>query len=442
MSRRSLIVILIALALLLVAAAIRTGWLYLVSSVLLSLVLVSLVSGWRSTRRIEVGRRCPAEVFEGEKFRVKLTVSNSGRLARYLVRIVDRQFEYPRVPPGIAGRLYRWRNRPSGREYRESLKRRGLSPGARSVAIETLLPGDSVDLAYDATARLRGVYGQADMTVSSGGVLGLADVRRSLRLESPVMVFPKVYHLDSFVLSPLTSTPFPGTFEWSRKGAGQDYYGVREYQHGDPLRHIHWMSSARRNDLIVKEYQQELRPLAGLLLLLTKPVYGSHDSNSMEDGLRAAASIVWYFSRTGAVPRMLLPEGGGFTLEKPRSTSECLALLSSYLPPDRNGSPIPELRPGLIQAGHGLEPGCALVVITNLEPNEVTRELRKAVGPARITVVLVLEDSYRRGGGEREEKNPGGLAGISIRPTLDVFVVTGGREIDECLGKPLSTTAG
>ena len=53
------------------------------------------------------------------------------------------------------------------------------------------------------------------------------------------------------------------SYEWGRKGIGQDYYGVREYVRGDSLRHIHWRSSARHGQLIVKEYQQEFRPTAG-----------------------------------------------------------------------------------------------------------------------------------------------------------------------------------
>lgn len=40
-----------------------------------------------------------------------------------------------------------------------------------------------------------------------------------------------------------------------RSGSGTEVFGVREYRPGDPLRRIHWRSSARRGELIVREYE-------------------------------------------------------------------------------------------------------------------------------------------------------------------------------------------
>jgi uncharacterized protein (DUF58 family) len=40
-----------------------------------------------------------------------------------------------------------------------------------------------------------------------------------------------------------------------RAGAGSELFGVREYRPGDPLRRIHWRSSARLGELVVREYE-------------------------------------------------------------------------------------------------------------------------------------------------------------------------------------------
>ena len=40
-----------------------------------------------------------------------------------------------------------------------------------------------------------------------------------------------------------------------RAGSGMELFGVREYRAGDPLRRIHWRSSARLGELVVREYE-------------------------------------------------------------------------------------------------------------------------------------------------------------------------------------------
>src|SRR5207244_7518688 len=40
-----------------------------------------------------------------------------------------------------------------------------------------------------------------------------------------------------------------------RAGSGNELFGIREYRRGDSLRRIHWRSSARRGELVVREYE-------------------------------------------------------------------------------------------------------------------------------------------------------------------------------------------
>src|SRR3981081_3774152 len=60
--------------------------------------------------------------------------------------------------------------------------------------------------------------------------------------------------------SPSLGTRHPGreleaSAAASRAGTGTELFGVREYRPGDPLRRIHWRSSARHGELIVREYE-------------------------------------------------------------------------------------------------------------------------------------------------------------------------------------------
>jgi len=114
LKRRALVTTLVAVALLLVAATIKSGWLYLVASVLFSLVVAGALSGRLANRRLEISRECRSEVFEGEPFRVKLSIGNSGRLTRYFLSITDMAFERPA----------RRRFAESAREHRDEGARR------------------------------------------------------------------------------------------------------------------------------------------------------------------------------------------------------------------------------------------------------------------------------------------------------------------------------
>jgi uncharacterized protein (DUF58 family) len=87
-----------------------------------------------------------------------------------------------------------------------------------------------------------------------------------------------------------------------RAGHGTDLYGVREYRSGDPLRRIHWKTSARRGELVVREFEPPgLKVLA--LLLDPKPA-----SEAAADQLaRLAGSEAWDCIRTGGRVHLWAP---------------------------------------------------------------------------------------------------------------------------------------
>ena len=52
----------------------------------------------------------------------------------------------------------------------------------------------------------------------------------------------------------------------NHSGESLNFSGCREYQNGDSPRRIHWMATARRNKLVVKEFQQEQLSTAAVFL--------------------------------------------------------------------------------------------------------------------------------------------------------------------------------
>lgn len=441
MTRRALITVLVGLALLFIAATIRSGWLYLVASVLFALVVTGLVSGWLATRSVEVERDAPARVFERERFDVTARVSNRGRTGRRLVSVTDLQF------PGAAAPGFAERVRSRRAEFREFL-RTGTAPGGaprvpgrggHTLVIEHLPAGSSVDVAYRLEAPRRGVYPPAEVHVSSGGVFGNARFSRRSSAGEPLVAFPRIYPLDSFRFDPRARAPQVEPVEWSRKGFGQDYYGTREYVRGDSLRYIHWPSSARHRRFIVKEYEQELKPSVVLVPVFFQPRFGSDDENSLEDGLRASSSVVGLQESMGGLPLMVLPSDGEFRAVERFTLHDCLEELARYGPPAPGARPEEAVAAAHAAARESMQPGAAMVTITNAPPDRVASAL-EAGPPAGGTLVLVLDDSYGPGwddGWLDEAPWLAGFAGLDV----EVYAVTPSRGMTRCLSEPLNTTA-
>ena len=441
MKLRALVTAAVAVALLLVASTIKSGWLYLVASGLFSLIIVEVFLAWRGTRKVSVERDCPREVFEGERFKVTLRIMNRGRTARYLLTVRDLQF----TQSGHRGFLDWFRERQV--RARGGIAAGGQDPGEeyshgkiqRQVTVESLGPGETVNVTYETRADRRGVYEQARMAVRSGGVFGSVQIERRWNIDSPVTVFPRIFPLESFPMNPGPTVSPAESFEWSRKGMGQDYYGVREYVRGDSLRHIHWKSSAKRGQLIVKEYQQEFHPPAGLVVLLGQPRYGTGDVNSVEDGLRAAASIIAHFSATGSVPGLIVPEKELFEFHEGGGAHGMLTVLADYRPPRAGGVLEADGLEGILSfAGRSLMPGSAICVIANTVTVTMVQALAALSGLGGGSLVLVADESYAKDG---EVWRPPGIPDGPVRGRgATLYLLTHGRGVSGCLSEPLSTT--
>src|ERR1700682_4041666 len=80
----------------------------------------------------------------------------------------------------------------------------------------------------------------------------------------------------------------------SRAGTGTELFGVREYRPGDPLRRIHWRSSARHGELIVREYEP---PGVQTLGIFCDP--NPSNPEVADQVARIAASEAWDCVRNG-----------------------------------------------------------------------------------------------------------------------------------------------
>ena len=87
---------------------------------------------------------------------------------------------------------------------------------------------------------------------------------------------------------------------------GEDFYALRPYVVGDDLRRVHWPSTARHDELMVR--QDEL-PWQGRATVLLDVRRGAHTPDSLEQSISAAASIITACWRKRDLVRLLATDG-------------------------------------------------------------------------------------------------------------------------------------
>lgn len=139
-------------------------------------------------------------------------------------------------------------------------------PGAAGSRVLTLV-GARQKRSYTARTWLtrRGAFPLGPTWLTSGDPFGLFRVRRQFPAIGPLVVLPMIFDIAAFLAPPGLLS---GGHAIRRKAADVTPHasGVREYVPGDPLKRIHWLTTLRRGQLMVKEFEQD--PQAEVWLFL------------------------------------------------------------------------------------------------------------------------------------------------------------------------------
>ena len=178
-----------------------------------------------------------------------------------------------------------------------------LPPGLGGDAISrTVSMPATVETRVDLVAR--GVYDFGDLAVRQRDALGLIESTRQPEPTERVLVYPTVYPLRG-------DRRLERLFADVSPPERQEFERLREYVSGDPLRHVHWKSSAKYDDYLVMEFAPTRRNE-------TVSIAADGDREGIDEVASAAASLVVAAVGAGlgvevTVPAGHLPEGQGET---------------------------------------------------------------------------------------------------------------------------------
>lgn len=130
----------------------------------------------------------------------------------------------------------------------------------------SLVPGESTELSYAFTTG-RGNFSWKSVRAVVADPLGMIETEMALPDGSSVQVRPQIRKFRPVPLHPQNTVHSPGSIPVRLGGSGTDFFGVREYHPGDPLRSLDWRLAARHpGRLFTREFQQEEIAEIGLLL--------------------------------------------------------------------------------------------------------------------------------------------------------------------------------
>ena len=147
------------------------------------------------------------------------------------------------------------------------------------------------EIEYPLLGRVRGRFHTGPLMVRTTDPFGLVRLDRQFVATTEVMVTPRVEPLP--VMRTAGGAGSTGEARPHRIGVvGQDDALVREYRQGDDVRRIHWRSTARWGDLMVRREEQAWDPSASVILDSRASAHaGRGMHSSIEWAISAAASI-------------------------------------------------------------------------------------------------------------------------------------------------------
>jgi uncharacterized protein (DUF58 family) len=218
---------------------------------------------FRMLRGLTVQRSVPRRVMAGEPFSVEVRLTNPKRwVSAWLMTVCDRV--------------------DNGREY--------LNPEILFARVR----GRSTETGrYQLRLSQRGRYDCGPLQVNSRFPLGLVERGLVLAARDEILVYPRIGRLSTGWRRRLQSATQLVSHAQARVGSfHDDFHRIREYRPGDEPRSIHWRTTARRNELMVREFRESRdRHLILLLDAWVPPRPTTADLQRVEFTISLAATI-------------------------------------------------------------------------------------------------------------------------------------------------------
>jgi len=416
--------VVLALGILALVGALVTGrdMFYQLTYAIALTLLLSLFWAWTGVRWLRFARKTHIRHAQvGQPLEERLAVRNTGRLPKLWLEVNDES----NLPGHHAG-----------------------------FVVSNLAPGSERAWSVRTTCQERGRFTLGPLTLTSGDPFGLFRISRKIPATSTIIVYPGTVDLRMFPL-PIGYLPGGDALRRRTHYVTTNASGVREYAPGDGFNRIHWPSTARRDRLIVKEF--ELDPLADVWIVLDMHRDAHQDAGTFEwrrqlqeldrlppwvkrpkrlelppsteeYAVTAAASIAQYFLRHDRALGLAAMGQRREVVQADRGERQLNKVLETLAVLHAEGMfPLQEV---LMAEGMGLPRGTTLIIVSSSVDTRWATAARH-LDRSGLNVVAVLVDPQSFGG----LPGMGAVAAQFTVSAIPNYVIRKGDLLEDVLGK-------
>ncbi len=343
---------------------------------LTTMLLVAMLLAPFFRGRFTIERQVPRLVTAGESFTVLVRVRNcSGRVQRGLDYVEDLR-DPPLSVQDVARRL-----------------RLGFAGGLPlSIRSARVRPQPLPQLAPDATGELRvsiTAYRRGPLLLAAGALsrtdpFGLFRAFIRIAVPQTVLVMPPRYPLPPFALPGTAQYQQGGVALAASVGESEEVVSLRDYRRGDPLKRVHWRSTARTGRLVVKEFQDEWFVRHALVL---DTFCAAHHDELFEEAVAVAASFACTIPDQESLLDLLLVGTTAVCVTSGRGVGHAQQMLEVLATVKPSRAPRIDELEGLVARHRDALSGCVLVLLAWDAPR---RALVRRLKAQQLPVMVLL----------------------------------------------------
>jgi uncharacterized protein (DUF58 family) len=235
----------------------------------------------------------------------------TARRARYRLSCT-RRLDPPRIPAGqpatVTARVENVSRLRTGVLLAEDVIPYTLGGRPRFV-LDEIEPGGHRELRYQIRSDSRGKFTVGPLRVRVADAFGLVEISRSFSTTSTLVVTPRIFELPRATAQSSWLGEGDGGMR-TISAIGEDDAAPRQYQDGDGLHRVHWRSTARYGELMVRREEHQWRNSASVFLDTRRSAHsGSGPASTFEFAVSAAASIGAHLAGEGFRARLITEAG-------------------------------------------------------------------------------------------------------------------------------------
>jgi uncharacterized protein (DUF58 family) len=170
---------------------------------------------------------------------------------------------------------------------------------AKAAEVPPIPAHGEVEVSAEIFPLRRGILQFKGVTIALPDPFGLFRGFQKVSAPQTVLILPKRYPLPPIALPGAMRYQEGGVALAANVGSSEEFVALRDYRHGDPLRHIHWRSWAKIGKPIVKEFEDEFFVRHALVL-------DTFDEEPNSEVLEEAVSVAASFACTILTQESLL----------------------------------------------------------------------------------------------------------------------------------------